>query len=154
MRAEPWVAAAVAVAVRPIAEPPAQAGPAAAARSGFSHGKDRPMSTLRIPLLLDAENQPVLDPQGNRVAVLQFMIPEPLLPALCALCDHLGCVTPEGEAVLWEAVRRGLRLLELLAARKARGDERVTVLWNEGQPQPSGIVLATQARSGVAGARS
>lgn len=114
------------------------------------------MSTIRLPLLADGEGHPVRDPEGHSVALLQIAVPEPLLQALCALCDQLGCVTPTGEALVPEAMMRGLRLLELLAARKARGDERVTVLWNGGMPQPSGIVLAsaTTPLPKVAGARS
>ena len=100
------------------------------------------MSTIRLPLVLDAEGQPVTGPDGQRITVLQLLIPEGMLTAVCVLCDQLGCVTPDGSAVAAEALMRGVRLLELLAARKARGDERVTVLWNGGMPQPSGIVLA------------
>lgn len=83
--------------------------------------------------------------------MLQLVVPESMLPALGALCGVTGCRTPDDEPLIGELVMRGLRLLELLAARKARGDERVTVMWNQGAPQPTGIVLPPQL---VAGARS
>lgn len=80
-------------------------------------------------------------PVEPREIALTLRFPEPLFGRLVALAQAAGAQDAGGTPDPGGLIMRGLALLEQLAGRAARGDKRMTVVWNEGMPHVSGVVL-------------